>query len=1110
MSLKSISHKGIYYNPREVVETVVKPALKHSKKLSIIAGYFTIESLLEVAEGLEVFLNSSGKINLIIGVPQSGLDELNAGLISAIKIAEESEGNKDYFLEFENLLISSTETLESELQKDKIRVVAYLLKNKLLNVKFAFKKAGMVHAKVYIFEDEVEDYLVVNGSMNPTRQGFIDNTEVNSIDTSWQTPLNVETHKKMHDMLWNNRFPDHEVVSASSELGEKLLKVVGEKDIYSIIENLSNSGTLKDFYLDLINSPVWLEYTLSHSSLYPHQTNAVQECVSSWPMRNLFADEVGLGKTIEVGACIAYAVKHLGVKRILILTPASVVHQWQAELKLHFGLNNFFVKSQKNKKFVDIEGNEVDIDNQNIYTSDFPEFCILSKDFATKHNFQNIFSDSNFFPEMLVVDEAHHARGYKNTSGKFESTQFRQMLDSIKSEVQHIIFASATPMRKSYLEYYYLLQLLGIDELLDESDYDFTLIDLGRTIDKIDSFVFGRIFKILLKTVDALNSPPFFLSANEKNLFNKIKRNELNESNLIENLDLDKDILSLLIRIHPTSLFTTRHFRDSLGQYDTYSFPERIFSTEEILEEDVSDSLNELFVKLVHYAENYYLKPEELFGKFISRRLGVASFKEAFVSSYAAAKSRLQNRKEKLEEEYIKKLTTQPNKDEEIKFVICEDFDTDDEIEFEIDDLTGIDTSVIVDKAKKEVREIRELLEICSAIDNEVYDVSPDPKMNKLIELLKLHFKTGTPNTKPVLVFSKFLSTLDEAIKLTEEHILPNINGIGMYKGGGKVEVRYSGLEWRKSNREEIKDDLDEQSIDIVFCSSAAQEGVNLQAAATLINLDVPWIPSDLEQRIGRIARLGQKESAVTIFNLWYPNSYEAKIYKRLLQRKDLLEVALGKYPDIVSDAIKNQTFGSSDIIGIDEIIDRLSDLKNEVSTIALSKLWNSNSSVIEPFSNLFRRKLIDNFSYFDNSINNMTEVPGEKNSISLRKIKISSIFQDYKVNLDNKYRIFSLNSNNLLVGMAIEKENKIKIINPYYLSDVVKGLLTTEKINLDYLDDFDNQSGYEILKNYKNTLSEWLIPLHDEFTKFDNNIPFKDLATVEKQFLGTINLDSE
>ena len=42
--------------------------------------------------------------------------------------------------------------------------------------------------------------------MNPTKQGFIDNTEVNSIDTSWQTPLNVQTHSKMHEIYGTTGF----------------------------------------------------------------------------------------------------------------------------------------------------------------------------------------------------------------------------------------------------------------------------------------------------------------------------------------------------------------------------------------------------------------------------------------------------------------------------------------------------------------------------------------------------------------------------------------------------------------------------------------------------------------------------------------------------------------------------------------------------------------------------------------------------------------------------------------------------------------------------------------------------------------------------------------
>ena len=124
---------------------------------------------------------------------------------------------------------------------------------------------------------------------------------------------------------------------------------------------------------------------------------------------------------------------------------------------------------------------------------------------------------------------------------------------------------------------------------------------------------------------------------------------------MLEYLSLQPVILNLLIRIHPTTLFTTRHFRESLSEYDTYAFPERNFSNEEIDEDEMSENLSILFTKLVSYAENYYLKTESAFGKFTSRKLGVASFKESFVSSYSAAKSRLVNRKNKLEKEFLEK-----------------------------------------------------------------------------------------------------------------------------------------------------------------------------------------------------------------------------------------------------------------------------------------------------------------------------------------------------------------------------------------------------------------------------------------------------------------------
>ncbi len=1118
MSLKTIhiNEEGLYDNPREALDKVIKPATKVSLELNITAGYFTVDSLLEISEGLENFIESKGVINLIIGIPKTGLDKKDKALIDAINIAETSNSSDEIIKNFEELIISGVKSLESELQKDKIRVVAYLIKDKILNVKFALKKGeGALHQKIFLFRDEEDQKIAAHGSMNSTRPAFIDNIENLSIERDWLDQLQKKRVDKLynsHNLKWSNQSPGLEVLDATYELGNDLINVVGEKDYDSILNNLRNAETLDKIYSDLIESPVWLEYTLSKSSLYPHQTNAVQEALSMWPMRKLFADEVGLGKTLEVGSCISYAIKQLNTKRILILTPASVVNQWKDELKTHFGLNNFYTLDKNKRVFIDSDKNEIEVEDLNTYSKDFPNFCIMSKDMATKYNFKNIFDNSEFFPEMLVVDEAHHARGHKQRNGEMKPTQFRHMIQNISDYIPHILFASATPMRKNYMEYYFLLQLLGIDKILKQEDYDFTLLDIGKEIDNIDPLIFGKIFEILVSTIKYFNEEPSFLKNEELEVFRKITNGEINEDNLIDNLKFDKTMLNLLIRIHPTSIFTTRHSRDALSQFDIYSFPERDFSTNEIQKEDVPDELAELHSNLISYAENFYLKTETAFGRFSSQKLGVASFKESFVSSYAAAKARLNSRKIKLEEyiniysKHLKLVENDFSDNLSISFVEEEGTEDENSIEIEVD--TSFNADVIVGYAKQEILEINDLLELCHNIDNSDFEISPDPKMKKLIEILKNHF-IEEKSTKPILVFSKYLNTLDEAVALTEKYILPDLNGIGIYKGGGEVRVKYTGINsWQKSDREEIKEELEDHHIDIVFCSTAAQEGVNLQSASTLINIDVPWIPSDLEQRIGRIARLGQEEPIVKIFNLWYPDSYEAKIYKRLLERKDLLEIALGKFPEIVADTIKSQTYGDSVIQGIEEMIDKLSSLKEEVSTVALNKLWTSNTDSIEPFSNLFREKLIKNFSYFDESILNFTSTPGKPESVSLRQLKIASIFNNYNIIHENQFKVFTLYSEQKLFGFSIETNGVKKIIDPYCLPELVKGLLTNEEVVLETIESEVISSIGDIFKLYKSENKEWLLPQHQMFTLEASNLSHLG-GELKEEYLGTVNIRS-
>src|SRR5690606_7365024 len=86
------------------------------------------------------------------------------------------------------------------------------------------------------------------------------------------------------------------------------------------------------------------------------------------------------------------------------------------------------------------------------------------------------------------------------------------------------------------------------------------------------------------------------------------------------------------------------------------------------------------------------------------------------------------------------------------------------------------------------------------------------------------------------------------------------------YTGDGGL-VCVSGIE-KRGDKGLVTRALAEGEVGIVFCSDAASEGLNLQTANAIINVDVPWNPARLEQRIGRIARLGQTAEAVDIINL--------------------------------------------------------------------------------------------------------------------------------------------------------------------------------------------------------------------------------------------------
>jgi hypothetical protein len=143
------------------------------------------------------------------------------------------------------------------------------------------------------------------------------------------------------------------------------------------------------------------------------------------------------------------------------------------------------------------------------------------------------------------------------------------------------------------------------------------------------------------------------------------------------------------------------------------------------------------------------------------------------------------------------------------------------------------------------------------------------------------------------VVFTRFFDTLTDIVG----RLRTRAAGlrVGTYAGGGG---QYTDLETGElrpaASRDEVKRRFLRGEIDVLVCTDAAAEGLNLQTADLLINFDLPWNPMKVEQRIGRIDRIGQRHDAVYVLNLCYADSAEAAVYDRLLRRLGETEHVVG------------------------------------------------------------------------------------------------------------------------------------------------------------------------------------------------------------------------
>jgi len=149
------------------------------------------------------------------------------------------------------------------------------------------------------------------------------------------------------------------------------------------------------------------------------------------------------------------------------------------------------------------------------------------------------------------------------------------------------------------------------------------------------------------------------------------------------------------------------------------------------------------------------------------------------------------------------------------------------------------------------------------------------------------------------IVFSQYRDSVQWlAEQLTQEW--PD-EPIALYSGRTTSGIMQAGR-WTPTDRELLKQMVRRGELRLMLGTDAASEGINLQRLATLINLDLPWNPTRLEQRKGRIQRIGQAHDTVQIYNMRYRGSVEDKVHEMLSTRLKDVYSLFGQLPDTLED----------------------------------------------------------------------------------------------------------------------------------------------------------------------------------------------------------------
>lgn len=191
------------------------------------------------------------------------------------------------------------------------------------------------------------------------------------------------------------------------------------------------------------------------TSLIDHQLYIAHEVAGRYAPRVLLADEVGLGKTIEAGLILHQQLLTERIRRVLIVVPESLLHQWLVEMMRRFNLLFHLFDEPRCEALQGSDDSDQMVALENPFDSE--QLVLCSLDFLLKYP-QRAEQVQQVQWDMLIVDEAHHLQWHKETP-----SEAYRLVDSLARQIDSVLLLTATPEQLGKESHFARLRLLDPD-----------------------------------------------------------------------------------------------------------------------------------------------------------------------------------------------------------------------------------------------------------------------------------------------------------------------------------------------------------------------------------------------------------------------------------------------------------------------------------------------------------------------------------------------------------------------------------------------------------------------------------------------------------------------